>query len=196
MHTIQRPHHHARAAALAAILVLVLAPSSAGAQTTSAKTIVVPGGEGSLGLDGTIDKFYKALHRAVVTTADGVQHIVHVNDETVVHGASDDDRFAALVPGAHVAVHYVVKGDRKEALEIDRAGSDGVTVIDGHVVGIDRARQRVYVALEDGKRVTLRLTDRAAKQADGTLDHRARVIVFYSEDGSGDLVAHYFRKMR
>ena len=167
------------------------------ARPAGAQTIAVPGGEGTLGLDGTIDKFYKATHHALVTTADGVHHLVHMNERTVVHGSGDaTDPLAALEPGSHVAVHYIVKGDSEEAVEIDRIGEDGLSVIDGNVVNIDRAHKQIRIALDSGKQVSLRLTDRAAQDVGKDVRVTAQVIVFYSDDGSGDLVAHYFKRAR
>lgn len=175
----------------------VLTASVLLARSASAQTIPVPGGEGTLGLDGTIDKFYKATHHALVTTADGVHHLVHVNERTVVHGNGEaTDPLASLEPGNHVAVHYIVKGDSEEAVEIDRIGKDGLSVIDGNVVDINRARKEIRIALDNGKQVSLRLTDRAAQDVGKDVRITAQVIVFYSDDGSGDLVAHYFKKAR
>jgi hypothetical protein len=179
------------------VVSAVLTASLLLARTGSTQTIPVPGGEGTLGLDGTIDKFYKATHHALVTTADGVHHLVHVNERTVVHGSGEaTDPLASLEPGSHVAVHYLLKGDSKEAVEIDRIGKDGLSVIDGNVVDINRARKEIRIALDSGKQVSLRLTDRAAQDVGKDVRVTAQVIVFYSDDGSGDLVAHYFKKAR
>jgi hypothetical protein len=162
----------------------------------SAQTVLVPGGEATLGLDGTVDKFYKAANTVIVKTEDGVRHVVHVQSGTKVHGTGEtaDDPFAGLTEGSHVAVHYVMRDDRKNALEIDRVGSEGLSVLDGNVVAIDRKTGRLSVELDNGRRATLSLTEHATNDGGIDLTTNANVIVFYSTDGSGDLVAHYFKK--
>ena len=165
----------------------------------AAQVILVPGGEGTLGLDGTIDKVYKGTHRALVKTADGVRHLVHLNGDSVVHGTDDPaaDPLTGLTVGTHVAVHYVVKGDRKEVIELDRVGDEGLSVVDGTVIEINRAARTMAIAEDDGRRVTLRLTDRAARDVGKDIGSEAQVIVFYSDEGGDDgLVAHYFKKAR
>jgi len=159
--------------------------------------VPIPAVTGTIGLDGTIDKFYGVSHRALVKTADGVRHVVHFTGRTSVHGTQHtlDDPFGGLEEGSMVAVHYVANGNTKEAIEVDRVGDGGLSVVDGTVMDVDRERKRLTIQIADEKRVTLRLTDRAANDVGKDVKAQARVIVYYADDG-GDLVAHYFRKAK
>jgi len=78
---------------------------------------------GSIGLDGSIDKFDSAAHTALVKTADGLSHLVHLTDRTTVHGIESNDPLRGLREGSHVVVHYVEKNSRKTAVEVDRVGA-------------------------------------------------------------------------
>jgi hypothetical protein len=154
------------------------------------------GSTGVMGLDGTVDKFYGATHRAVVKTADGVRHIVHVSGRTVVHGAAGaaNASFTGLEEGSRVAVHYVVEGERKTAVEIDRAGKGGLDAIDATVEHIDRAAKTMSVRLSDGTVMTLQLTERAAQDVGKDVARADRVVVYYADE-SGKRVAHFFKKI-
>ena len=96
----------------------------------------------------------------------GVRHLLHLGRHTVVHGAhSSDEGFGELQEGGRVLVHYVVKGDRNMALEIDRLGDGGLTLVEGSVQRIDRVGKRLTIQLADRSALTLRLTHRAAHDA-------------------------------
>ena len=126
--------------------------------------VPIPGVTGTIGLDGTIDKFYGVTHGAIVKTADGVRHLVHLTSHTTVHGArSADDAFASLEEGSRVVVHYVMEDDKKTAVEIDRVSDDGLTLLEGTVKRVDRKGKKLTLQLADDSVVTLRLTDRAAR---------------------------------
>jgi hypothetical protein len=154
-----------------------------------------PGVIGTIGLDGTVDKFYSVTHRAIVKTADGVRHLVHVDKRTVIHGATStaDDSLGELEEGSHVVVHYVEDGDRKTALEIDRLDDGAFSLVEGTVLHVDRAAKTLAIHLADDSTVTLRLTDRAAQHVGEDVESADRVIVYYADEG-GERVAHYFRK--
>jgi hypothetical protein len=151
-----------------------------------------PGTTGVMGLDGTVDKFYGAVDKAVVKTADGVRHIVHVSGRTVVHGG--DNTFKGIEEGSRVAVHYVLEGERKTAVEIDKVGKDAMDVVDGTVMHIDRDAKTMSVRMEDGTVIMLQLTDRAAQHVGKDVAKADRVVVYYADDG-GKRVAHYFKKI-
>jgi hypothetical protein len=155
-----------------------------------------PGAIGTIGLDGTVDKFYGATHRAIVKTADGVRHIVHVSDRTVVHGVGGaaDASFKGLEEGSRVAVHYVVEGERKTAVEIDRVGKGAMESVDATVEHIDRAAKTLSVRTADGTVMTLQLTERAAQHVGKDVAHADRIVVYYADE-SGKRVAHYFKKI-
>lgn len=177
---------------------LMIGASSAPAQVESLPPAPYPGATpgtvGTIGLDGTVDKFYATTHGAIVKTADGVRHLVHLTDRTAVHGTqAGEDSLGALAEGSHVVVHYVTEGDRKTALEIDRVGDGGLSLIEGTVKHIDRAGKTLTIQLADGSSNTLRLTDRAAHDV-GKSVKRGRVVVYYRDEG-GERVAHYFKKV-
>jgi hypothetical protein len=154
---------------------------------------------GSIGIDGAIDKFYGATRQAIVKTADGVRHVVHFTDKTVVHGAreADDaakDTFKGLSEGSRVIVHGVVEGGKTTAVEVDRVGGDALKEMSGTVEHIDRAAKTLTVKLADGTTTTLRLTQRAARDVAKGVASADRVVVYYA-DASGHQVAHFFRKI-
>ena len=148
---------------------------------------------GSIGLDGTIDKFYSATHTAIVKTADGLSHLVHVTDRTAVHGA-ESEPLRGLHEGSHVVVHYVVEHSRKTAVEVDRVGEGGLQIVQGEVVSLDRPARQLIVRLPDDSRLALRLTDRAAHDAGKEVATRTRVVVYYIDEGDAQ-AAHYFKKV-
>jgi hypothetical protein len=175
------------------VSTLMLAASSASAQQSLPPAPYPAATVGTIGLDGTVDKFYSTTHQAIVKTADGVRHLVHLTDRTAVHGTrAAEDSFGELEEGSHVVVHYVTEGDRKTALEIDRVGDGGLSLIEGTVKHIDRAGKTLTIQLADGSANTLRLTERAARDV-GKNVKRGRVIVYYSDEG-GERVAHYFKR--
>jgi hypothetical protein len=177
----------------------LLAVVSAAAPRPQASQPVPPqpapaGVVGSIGLDGSIDKFYSATHTAIVKTADGLSHLVHVTDRTAVHGIQSDDPFRGLREGSHVVVHYVVKNSRKTAVEIDRVGEGGLRTVQGEVVSLDRPSKKLIVRLPDDSQVALRLTDRAAHDVGREVATRTRVVVYYIDE-DGVQAAHYFKKV-
>jgi hypothetical protein len=176
------------------VAALLIASASASAQDVD-DNVPIPAVTGTIGLDGTVDKFYGVTHSAIVKTADGVRHLVHLTSHTAVHGArSADDAFGGLQQGSRVVVHYVMDGDEKTAIEIDRVGDDGLTLLEGTVKHVDRNGKTLTLQLADDSIVTLRLTDRAARDVGKDIEGAGRVVVYYAEDG-GERVAHYFRKV-
>jgi hypothetical protein len=149
---------------------------------------------GSVGLDGSIDKFYSGTHTAIVKTADGLSHLVHLTDRTAVHGMPSDDPLRGLREGSHVVVHYVVKDSRKTAVEIDRVGEGGLRTVQGEIVSLDRPSRKLIVRLPDDSQVALRLTDRAAHDVGSGVATRTRVVVYYIDE-DGVQAAHYFKKI-
>jgi hypothetical protein len=163
-------------AGLLMMAALVMVPGSALAQIPVPET--TPGVVGTIGLDGTIDKFYSDTQRAIVKTADGVRHVVLLGRHTVVHGNTSSDKgLATLEEGSHVVVHYVEEGNRNTAVEIDRIGDGALTSFEGTVTRIDRAAKKLTVHLADGSSVTLRLSDRAARDVGKDVTSGGRVIV-------------------
>ena len=174
---------------IAAAVALLLIPSaSVRAQDPPPP---IPGVTGTIGLDGTVDKFYAGTHQAIVKTADGVRHLLHLSSQTVVHGA--DDPLRGLEVGNHVVVQYVEDGDKKTAVEIDRVGEGGLKAVEGMVTSVDRSAKSLTVRLADDSPITLRLTEQAARHVGKDIEPQTRVILYYAEDG-GAWVAHYFRR--
>jgi hypothetical protein len=181
------------------VATLAIVPASLSAQTQTPVPGQVPGATpstlGTIGLDGTVDKFYSATHEAIVKTAEGVRHLVHLNRHTVVHGAESaaHDTSGGLAEGSRVVVHYVAEGDKKTAVEIDRIGDGGLSLVEGTLLSVDRAAKTLTIHLADDSTMTLRLTDRAAAHVGKGIVRTDRVIVYYADE-SGERVAHFFKK--
>lgn len=151
---------------------------------------------------GTIKKVDSATKTIVVKTADGSEHSLHFLDKTVVHGvdASEEaakDSWHGLKEGTEVVAHYTSKGSEDTALEIDKAGKDGLKTTAGTIKDIDRDGKKLIVKSDDGIESTFRLTDHAAKDGGKDIgrgmEKGAKVTVYYTED-AGKKIAHFFEK--
>ena len=142
---------------------------------------------------GTITKLDHATKTAVVKTADGTEHAVHFTAKTTVHGAEAGakDTFHGLKEGTEVVAHYTAKGADKTAVEVDKAGKDGLKAVEGTVKEVDRGGKKVVVTTADGAEHTFKLTDHAAVESARGLDKGGRVTVHYTET-AGKKVAHFF----
>jgi hypothetical protein len=155
---------------------------------------------GTVHLEGTVQKAAEGAHTVGVRTADGIEHLFHLNERTVVHGgtAAGDDALRGLEEGSQVIVHYTTEGGSETAHEIDRVGKDGLQAVEGTVTNVDRRAKTISIRLADGSRQTLRLTERAAsdvgKDIDGAADGSARVIVYFNDE-AGERVAHFFKRV-
>jgi hypothetical protein len=181
-----------------AFILLSLASLSAPAPAQDVPwDMPLPGATGTIGLDGTVDKFYAATHSALVKAADGVRHLVHLTRRTAVHGTTPgtEDAFYGLEEGGRVVVHYVADSGTKTAVEIDRVGDGGLKVAEGVVVGIDRGARKLDLQRSDNSRVAFRLTERAAQDVGSDVAMKTKVVVYYAEEG-GEQVVHYFKKVR
>ena len=76
-----------------ALLAFTLVASLAASNQTEQPRPEPPNVVGTIGLDGTIDKFYSDTRTAIVKTADGLLHLVHLTDRTTVHGGASEDPF-------------------------------------------------------------------------------------------------------
>jgi hypothetical protein len=170
-----------------------------GGTSTTASAQSTPPVRGTIALQGTMKKLYAAANTIVVTTIDGVDHVVRFTKDLVVHGGKGAgvDALSGLREGTTVVVHYTVTGAGESAQEIDRIGDGGLKVTEGVVTRVDRGRKEITIRFDSGKTETLRLTDRAATDAgrdvDQTASGAARVIVYYSDE-AGQKVAHFFKK--
>jgi hypothetical protein len=155
-----------------------------------------PPAQGTVALEGTMKKFYRALNTIVVTTVDGVEHVYQFAKDLVVHGGTGPDAFKGLREGETVVIHYTVDGSEQSAREIDLVGDDGLKITEGTVTRIDRARKQISVRFDNATTETFRLTDRAAAEAaeggGGAAAGGTKVIIYYSDE-AGQKVAHYFR---
>ena len=155
---------------------------------------------GTIALEGTMKKVYRAANTVIVTTIDGVEHVYHFTKDLLVHGGKGPgvDALEGLREGTTVVVHYTVEGAEQSATEIDRVGDEGLKVTEGVVARIDRGRKQITIRFDNGKTEDLRLTDRAAADAGKDLDQAGaggtKVIVYYTDEG-GRKVAHFFKKI-
>jgi hypothetical protein len=151
--------------------------------------------QGTIALEGTMTKFYRGLNALVVTTIDGAEHVYHFAKGLVVHGGkgTGPEALEGMRPGTRVVVHYRIDGAEASVEEIDRLADEGLKVTEGVVVRLDRRRKRITLKMGDGTTETLRLTDRAASEADERLEVAGDVTVYYA-DAAGQKVAHYLKK--
>src|SRR5579864_4015988 len=74
--------------------------------------------QGTVALEGTMKKFYRAANTIVVTTMDGVEHVYHFTKDLIVHGGKGRgvDALEGLREGATVVVHYTPDRPESSAL--------------------------------------------------------------------------------
>ena len=158
----------------------------------------VGGMNGTLALEGTTNKVYRALNVVIVKTVDGVEHVIHYTKDLLMHGGRDPgaDVLHGLEEGNAVVVHYTATGAGETALEIDRIGDDGLEQSEGVIARVDPGRKRITIRFADGRTEILELTPRAAAEAEagGASTEGAKVVVYFSSEG-GRKVAHYFKKV-
>jgi hypothetical protein len=160
----------------------------------------INGVTGTIALEGTVDKIYQAGNTVTVKTADGVRHLLHFTERTVVHGSKTAGANAldGLEDGSRVVVHYTADGEAKTAHEVDRIAKDGLKTMNGVVTQVDRDAKTISIRLADGSVQILRLTERAAsdvsKDIDGAAAGTAKVVVYYTDE-AGHRVAHYFKRV-
>jgi hypothetical protein len=140
------------------------------------------------------------LNTVLVKSVDGIEHLFHLTERTVVHGATTagDQVLRGLDEGSRVIVHYTAEGERPTADEVDRVAADGLKTIEGVITRVDRRAKTMSILLADGTQQTLRLTDRAAADAGKELDYAAAgtaKVVVYVNDEAGRPVAHYFKRV-
>ena len=160
----------------------------------------INGVTGTVALEGTVKKTYSDVNTILVKTVDGIEHLFHLTDKTVVHGgrAEGDDALRGIDEGSRVVVHYTAEGETKAAHEVDRIAGDGLKAIEGVIVRVDRRAQTISIRLADGSRQTLRLTERAASDVGKDLDaagaDTAKVVLYFNDE-AGHRVAHYFKRV-
>lgn len=153
--------------------------------------------QGTIALEGTMTKFYRGVNALVVTTMDGAEHVYHFAKGLVVHGGkgSGPETVRTLRPGTTVIVHYRIEGTEESVEEIDSVVGEGVKVIEGVLVRLDRPGKYLALKLDNGKTETMPLTDRTAIEAGDDINDSGatRVTVYYSDE-AGHKVVHYLKK--
>lgn len=158
-----------------------------------------PDGRGTMALEGTMKKFYRAANVIIVSTMDGVEHIYHFTNDVIVHGGKGAgvDALEGLREGSMVVVHY--QGEAKEPGlgEVDIIGDQGLEVTEGRVTTIDRRRGQITLRYDNGKTEVFQLTPHAAEEAQGAAGAApsgTKVVVYYTDE-HGQKVAHFFRRV-
>ena len=157
--------------------------------------VPIAGVTGTMQMQGNVDQVYDGAGKLVVKTADGIEHLLHINKGTSVHGG--DAVLRGLHTGTPVVVHYTMDGTEASAQEIDDISANGLKTTEGVVTKVDRKNKMIALRLADGSTQMLRLSDRAATDdgkdvaADGV---ETTVIIYYGEE-NGQKVAHYFKRM-
>jgi hypothetical protein len=177
----------------------VLVAVTLGASRTAAAQSPPPV-QGTVALEGTMKKFYRAANVVIVTTIDGIEHAYRFAKDLVVHGGvgTGVDALEGLREGSTVVVHYSAEGSDAAAREIDVIDAEGLEVTEGMVTRIDRGRRQITVKYDNGKAEVFRLTERAAAETaqsgDQTAPSGTKVVIYYSDE-HGHKVAHYFRRI-
>jgi hypothetical protein len=179
----------------AAGLLLAASVPSAGQQPPP-----IGGATGTIALEGTVEKTDQAVHDVVVRTVDGIEHLFHLTERTVVHGgkADGDQSLRGLDEGSKVVVHLTQDGGHQTVGEVDRVAADGLKTVEGVITNVDRHAKTMSIRLADGSRQTLQLTERAASDVGRDIDAgaagTAKVIVYFNDE-AGRRVAHYFKRI-
>lgn len=186
---------HPSVSAMAGGLLLVGSAVAAGQQPPP-----IGGVTGTVALEGTVQKTYEGVNTVVVKTVDGIEHLFHLTERTVVHGgkAGGDDALRGLDEGSKVVVHFTRDGGHETASEVDRIADDGLKAVEGVVTKVDRRAKTISIRLADGSRQTLQLTERAASDVGRDLDDGAigsvKVVVYFNDE-VGRRVAHFFKRV-
>jgi hypothetical protein len=177
------------------ILIVLAVTISRGARAQSPPPV-----QGTMALEGTMQKFYRAANVVMVTTIDGVEHAYHFTKDLVVHGGKSPNVSAldGMQKGTTVVVHYTVDGTKQTVQEVDIIGDQGLDVTEGTVTRIDRGRGQITVRYDNGKTDLFQLTQHAAAEtsqsAYGEVPDGTKIVIYYSDD-HGQKVAHFFKRV-
>ena len=147
----------------------------------------IHGVTGTIATEATVKDEYKAAHKVVVETADGVEHVYDAAKGVLVHGGKDP--LAGLKPGTTVTVQYSAGNTAQES---DRVGPGGLSTAEGIATKIDHGKNQITVRYDDGRIETLRLTGRAADDVGRNIGPDTRIVVYYS-DQAGGKITNYFK---
>ena len=156
----------------------------------------IDGVTGTLALEGSVQKTHEGLNALVVKTLDGIEHLFHLTERTVVHGgnAAGDDVLRGLDEGSKVVVQYTIGGEHKTADEVDRLGKSGLTTVEGVITRVDRRAKTMSIQLADGSRQNFHLTERAAANVGSDVAGGTTRVVVYVNDEAGRAIAHFFKR--
>ncbi len=175
---------------LSAIAMALLAQTTAWAQTG-------PNPVQTRAVEGIVRQSDKTAGTMIGRAADGVEHVVRATKDTIVPGKGEtSDLFAGLAEGSHVIVHYASndKDKRETAVEVDDAGQQRLKTMEARVTHIDRGKKELTIQLPDDSKQTLRLTDRAAREADERMTNADNVMVYYTDNG--ERIVHFFTRVK
>ena len=154
-------------------------------------------GQGTIALEGTMQKFYRGANTIVVVTLDGLQHVYEFTRDLIVHGGkhAGPDALKGLQPGTTVVIHYTVSGSKASATEVDIVGGEALRITEGRVAHIDRRKGEIVIRYDNGTEEQFRLTEHAASEATqpGAPAEGAQVTIYYTDD-IGRKVVHYFKQ--
>ena len=142
---MKRFRFNSSAVAIAAGLLLAGAHSAAAQQP-----VPIDGVTGTIALEGAAEQTRGAIKSVVLTTMDGIEHLVHFAGRGVVHGGktAGAESLSGLAEGSTIAVHLTNDAEAR--------------TVEGVITHIDRDAKTISIRLDDGTRQTLRLTGRAA----------------------------------
>jgi hypothetical protein len=183
----------ARPVGFTAILLAVSLAPARGQGTPPPATA----GSGTIALEGSMQKFYRGANVVVVATVDGAEHVFAFTRDLIVHGGKrpGPDALSGLQSGTMVVVHYTVSGATASATEVDVIGVDGLKIVEGRVVHIDRRKGQITLKYDDGTEEQFLLTEHAVTETTqpGVPADGAQVTIYYTDD-IGRKVIHYFKQ--
>jgi hypothetical protein len=161
-----------------------------GVAPAQAQGPAIHGVTGTIATQATIKDEHKAANKIIVETEDGAEQVYDAAKGLVVHGGKDP--LWDLKPGTTVVIHYTANGT---AQEVDRIGSGGLNSTEAIATKIDRGKKEITVRYDNGRTEKLKLTDRAAADADKNIGENDRIVMYYSQEAGGK-VTHYFTKRK
>ena len=107
----------------ASAVLIALAPGLSIALTAQSPPPV----HGTIALEGTMRKVYRAANTIIVATIDGVEHVYHFTKDVLVHGGKGTgvDALQGLREGSTVVVHYTVEGQGSLRVKSTASGTEG-----------------------------------------------------------------------
>jgi hypothetical protein len=194
-----KPNHFAAFASRRSYVALTIAILFAVGLSTVGSAQSPPPVQGTVALEGTMQKFYRAANVVIVATLDGVEHAYRFTTDLVVHGGKGAgvDALEGLREGSTVVVHVTPNGAEQTAHEIDVIDAEGLRITEGVVTNLDRRHQEMTVHYSDGKTEKFRLTERAALEVPNAPASAAapeKVAIYYTDE-RGQKVVHFFKRI-